>query len=432
MKRKWIKNLIVVLVIAAIGSGGYYAYRVHATSNVTQTVRYRNVIASKTNLSVAVPATGSVLSPTQQDILPTNSGTVTVYHKLGDTVKKGDLIAKIQNDSLQSQINKDQITLQQQNLALSKIKADDTTGLAQQQLTIQQTQDDLNSAEAQLEKCNIYSPIDGTIIAMNNVTGDSVQTGKAIATVVDMSQLQIDVSVDELDIAKVKTGQKVNISFDALPDQKFDGSVVKISDTGKTTNNVTTYDVYVSINNPSGIKLGMNANVNIDVNDKQDALVIPIEALVSRNGKKYVMVPTGASTSTQSSGNTQGQGNSQRRSQNGQGYGGNGNGQGWSGNGNSQGWSGSRSSNGQNQQRDFTLKEVQTGLTNDTYVEITGGLKEGDKVMIALPQTSSQNSSNSNRSGFGSSGFGGGMGGFGGGMGSGGRSGGSGSGRSGN
>jgi HlyD family secretion protein len=233
--------------------------------------------------------------------------------------------------------------------------------------------------------------------------------------------MKVDVQVDELDISKVKVGQSANISFDAISDKAYTGTVQSISQMGTTTNNVTTYDVIVGVNNPDGVKLGMNANVSINVTSKADALTIPIEALIERNNKKYVMVKSGNSSDATSS-NSSGQGSWSRSGNSGNGNGsysrsgnsGNG-GNGSYSKGGSFGGSGNGSGNGNSRisTSGGKLVEVQTGLQNETTVEITSGLTEGQQVMIQLPQVSS---STSQRSGGGFGGLGGGsFGGFGGG-----------------
>ena len=243
----------------------------------------------------------------------------------------------------------------------------------------------------------LTAPISGMITNETNTTGDNIQSGKTILTVVDNTSLKIKVSIDELDIAKVQVGQKAEIKFDALTGKTFDGNVDSISQVGTSSNGVTTYDAVISIKNPDGVKIGMNANVNILVSDKQDALTIPTEALIQRNGKDYVMIPQ--STTSSQGASTDNSANTKKQN-------GNGNSQYGSGNGNGNG----KTTNGQSKGK---LVEVQIGLENANMVEITSGLKDGDKVLVTLPQVSSSSSKNSNSM---SGGLGGGMG-YGGGMG---------------
>ena len=393
MNKKLIKIIISCAVVVMVGAGGYYGYSKQNTVKASSMSKYIVYNAKKSDLQVSVQTTGSVYASLTKDIVSNNSGVINGLNvKEGDMVKQGDTICKINNSDITSQVNKAQLTLDQQNLQLQNAKSDQ---VAQQNLAVEQAQLDLDSKINQENSMTLTAPISGMITNEANTTGDNIQSGKTILTVVDNTSLKIKVSIDELDIAKVQVGQSAEIKFDALSGKTYQGNVDSISQVGTSTNGVTTYDAVISIKNPDGVKIGMNANVNILVSDKKDALTIPTEALVQRNGKNYVLVsdPTSSSqgTSTVNTTNT--------KKQNG-----NGNSQYGSGNGNS------KTTNGQNKGK---LTQVQIGLENANMVEITSGLKEGDKVLVTLPQVSSSSSKNSNSM---SGGLGGGMG-YGGGMG---------------
>ena len=184
----------------------------------------------------------------------------------------------------QSDIDNQNIVVQQAQNTLNNDTSTGTNNINNQKIAIQQAQNTLNNDLETKNKENLTAPINGTVVTVAAQNGDTLQNGKSIATVEDLSNLQLDVPVDELDIDKVKEGQKVEISFDDIKDKKYAGSVVSLSLLGKTTNNVTTYDVLVSIDNPDKVKLGMNANVSIDVQSKDNALFVPSEAVISSGG----------------------------------------------------------------------------------------------------------------------------------------------------
>lgn len=194
----------------------------------------------------------------------------------------------------------------------------------------------------------LKAPIAGVVTAVDVSSGDNIQSGKTVVTIVDPKSLKIKGSIDELDISKVNIGQKVNIKINALEDKTFEGKIEEISDVGTTQNNVTTYDVIITINNPEGIKLGMTASVEIEAQSKKDALVIPIEALTETNGKKYVLVADTMNNTQTAQANSE-KTNTQNKS--------------------------SRVQFAQ-MQGNGRLVEVKTGLRNDSYVEIVEGLKE--------------------------------------------------------
>lgn len=397
MKSKFIKVLIACLIICALGAGGYYGYKKYVGSKPAAVAQaYMTVTARKMNLSVGVQGTGAAYAAVSKNVVSNNSGVLGgLSVNVGDSVKAGQQLFTVNNEQLRQQSDKAQNDLAKQKIQLSNAKTDND--VQTQTLALNDAQESADYASEQVNKMTVTSPINGIVTAESNANGDNVQGGAAILTVVDPSSMKIKVAVDELDIDKVKVGQKAAITFDAIKDKTFDGTVESISPVGTSTNNVTTYDVVVSVNNPDGVKLGMNANVNIEVASKSDALVIPAEALIERNGNKYVMVPNSASNTQ--NGNT------------GSNSGGNQN------TGNNQQSGGQRSQNG-NMRSSYSgqgkLVQIQTGLENENYIEVTEGLTEGQKLLVQLPQV---NSTTNSRSGLGS--FGGGLGGFGGGMGGG-------------
>ena len=136
----------------------------------------------------------------------------------------------------------------------------------------------------------VKSPIAGLVTSVISGNGSTGKAGEASLTVSDMSTMKVKVSVDELDITTVAAGQKATIKFDALTDKTFTGTVESAAQSGTTTDNTTTYDVIVSVDAPTGIRLGMNANVTIAIQSKENAIVIPAEALIESNNKKFVRV----------------------------------------------------------------------------------------------------------------------------------------------
>jgi len=399
MKSKIIKVVSAVVIVCLVGGGGYYFYNKSAKAKAAANNknRYYTVAAEKSNIDVTVSATGTVEATQTKDVVANNSGTVQNLNvKVGDTVNSGDTIAKVQSDDIDAAVNKANLTVQQQQLQVNNAK--NANDQAMQQLSLQSAQNDLSNKIEQQNKMTLTAPIGGVVVAKNDNNGDSVQAGKALITIADLSSMKIDVQVDELDISKVKTGQAADIKFDAITGKTYTGTVDSISQMGTTSNNVTTYDVIVTINNPDGVKIGMNGNVSIKVTSKADALTIPVEALIERNNKKYVMLKTSGSSETSSQGSWSKNGNG-------------GNSKGNSGNGSYRRNSGNGALGGNGNGKMSTLGgklvEVETGLENETTVEITSGIKEGDEVMIQLPQSTSTSSQKGGFGGLGGGSFGG-------------------------
>ena len=165
----------------------------------------------------------------------------------------------------------------------------------------------LNPSESRIADQTIESPMDGTVINIATQVGETVSTSGTSAvgasgtlesstietsgfiTIADLSALQMEISVDQADMPKVTGGQGVKISFDAIPDREFDGTVTLTDPIPVNDQNVITYTVYTSISNPDpAVRLGMSADIEFDVGKKENVLAVPNIAVKTKDGKKVV------------------------------------------------------------------------------------------------------------------------------------------------
>ena len=149
----------------------------------------------------------------------------------------------------------------------------------------------MEDAENSLDDYTITAPISGTVIMKGVQAGETVgtdtSTSEVLCIIQDLSYLEIQVAVDELDILSIQEGQQATIVADALEDETFTGVVTNVSSNGTTTGGTTTYPVTVRIDDYGELMPGMNATVSIVVESAEDALAIPNGAVV-RGG--YVLV----------------------------------------------------------------------------------------------------------------------------------------------
>lgn len=151
---------------------------------------------------------------------------------------------------------------------------------------LEQAQSGLDSTQESYNSYTITAPISGTVIKKTSKVGDKVQNSgstAALAVIYDMSSLTFNMSVDELDISKVKAGQKVQVTADAFPGQTFGGTVTKVSLEGTSSNGVTNYPVTVTLNKPGSILPGMNVDGVIILDSARDVLAVPADALMRGN-----------------------------------------------------------------------------------------------------------------------------------------------------
>jgi HlyD family secretion protein len=221
-------------------------------------------------------------------------------------LKRGyDRALRMAKDGVVSQSSLDdsqknyELALNKQNVAKAQVlvlTAKEKQAAAQ----VQQDKANLAQLEEQLSYTTITSPIDGVILSRDVEMGDAVSSilvlgssATLIMTLGDTSQVYVKGKVDESDIGKVYLGQPARIKVESFKDKTFHGKVTKIAPMGVEKDNVTTFEVRVSINNPGGeLKANMTANAEIILEEHKNVLQIPEGALIYDKDKKtYVQVP---------------------------------------------------------------------------------------------------------------------------------------------
>ena len=190
----------------------------------------------------------------------------------------------------------------QKNYVMAKNKQDDgkaNLGVARAKVTqtqaqVQADRANLQQVEENLRYATIVAPIDGTVLSRDVQIGDAVSSilvlgsqATPIMTIGDIRQVYVLGKVDESDIGKVSLGQPARIKVESFKDKTFDGKVTKISPMGTEKDNVTTFEVRVSIDNPGGeLKANMTANAEILLEEHKDVLTVPEAAIVYDKDKK--------------------------------------------------------------------------------------------------------------------------------------------------
>ena len=170
----------------------------------------------------------------------------------------------------------------QRNVAVSRAE------VARAKAQVAQMQAALDSAEEDLRNSTIVSNMDGLVLSRDVEVGDAVSSililgsqASNIMTLGDVSEVYVKGKVDESDVSKVYLGQPARISVESLKDKKFMGKVTKISPLGVEKDNVTTFEVRVSIQNPTGeLKANMSANAEILLEERHKVLMVPEAAVI--------------------------------------------------------------------------------------------------------------------------------------------------------
>lgn len=237
----------------------------------------------------------------------------------------------------------------------------------------------LENAQDRLDDYMVTSPITGTVVEKTVKAGDNVGTGSnsnnTLCIIYDLTYLEMTLNIDELDIDNVEVGQTVNVTSDAKEGQTFTGVVTKVSVVGTTSGGTTTYPVTVRIDDTDGLRPGMNVDAEIVLSSADGVLAIP--SLAVNRGDTVLVTSDSPSAANALE---------------------------------------------QEAPEGYAYVQVTTGVSDDSYIEITSGLQEGDTV--AYLRTASSGSGNMMMGGMPGGDMGGGMPGGGGGMPSGGPGGG--------
>ena len=244
---------------------------------------------------------------------------------------------------------------------------------------LQNAKASLESAQDRLDDYMVTSPITGTVVEKTVKAGDNVGTGSnsnnTLCIIYDLTYLEMTLNIDELDIDNVEVGQTVNVTSDAKEGQTFTGVVTKVSVVGTTSGGTTTYPVTVRIDDTDGLRPGMNVDAEIVLSSADGVLAIP--SLAVNRGDTVLVTSDSPSAANALE---------------------------------------------QEAPEGYAYVQVTTGVSDDSYIEITSGLQEGDTV--AYLRTASSESGSMMMGGMPGGDMGGGMPGGGGGMPSGGPGGG--------
>jgi len=214
-------------------------------------------------------------------------------------------------------------------LELKLLENPDENELALKQAALEEAEKNLENVKQKIDKAAVYAEFDGVVLEQNIKPGMIATPGTLLLRVGNLSDLQVEINVNEYDAALIKLGQKAAISGQGFGHRTYSGEVVKIAPSASVTQtsrgNETVVKAAVKVIDPDGqIKPGFSATVEITVDERQEALLIPLECVIEEEGRKQVVVVK--------------DGNMAKR-------------------------------------------EVETGIENDLYVEIIKGLSEGEEVL---------------------------------------------------
>ena len=330
--KRWIPRIVALALVA--GGVAFLLIKKPWAKGATP-ITYSTVTVGKGNIAAQVTANGTLSARGTVLVGAQVSGRVVELHAdFNDKVTKGQIIAKLDPQVLQAQIdsasaslalaaanvNKSQVavadadrqlkrqkTLQEQQLVAgatveSAEVAYDTAraALLASKASVSQAQANLSQAKLNMSYATIYSPVDGVVLSRAVDVGQTVAASLSAPTLFtiaeDLGRMQIDTAVAEADVGALTEGMKAQFSVDAFPGKTFEGVVRQVRNAPTTTSGVVTYDAVIDVENPEkSLRPGMTANVTFVLQQVADAIKIPNAALRFKPTREQMQAMRGES-----------------------------------------------------------------------------------------------------------------------------------------
>lgn len=297
------KRLIYIGIAAVVVLGGMTAF--FAFGKAKQPMQIESAKVIRGSINDVITATGTLEALETVEVGTQVSGVIKkIYVDYNSQVKKGQILAQLDETPLLAQLEQSKASVDQAEAEVQYQKAtyERYKTLIQKKLiaqsdydlveynynkavaTLKQAQSVYDKNKINLSYATIYSPIDGIILDRAVDEGQTVAASFNTPTLFtianDLTRMQVEASVDEADIGKVKVGQRVDFTVDAYPDMKFDGEVTQIRLQPVESSNVITYTVVIDAPNPDKkLMPGMTANASFYVTEKKNIVMMPAKAL---------------------------------------------------------------------------------------------------------------------------------------------------------
>lgn len=358
-----IRRLLAILsLLALFGGGGYAFYRTLVVGSTEPPPPIQTVVVKMADIEESIVCLGEVEPELFTDVKSEVSGRIEAVHVVsGVEVSKGDVLVELDRSELESEIKEAELGIEASRLKMEKVRLDYESkeelarkdfvsqrelrdaeidfNLAKNDLEIQNAK--LNTLREKLAKTVIRAPHDGVVLDSVALLGmvitgaTSFSEGTLLMQVAQLNKLRVNTDVNEIDVAKLRPGMVVELTFDSLPDESIEGRIVFISPsaeaesqrTGESGAKVFPIIVSFETTNPR-VRPGMSAKVNVVLDTAENVLAAALPTLFLEEGKPVVYVKRGEA---------------------------------------------------------FDRREVTTGISDHDVIEIKNGIEEGDELAMSKP-----------------------------------------------
>ena len=336
-KLKWLAVILALVIV-----GGYFLNQSQAKKKESQ---YQTYTVSKTELISSVSASGEISGEEKVNLRFQASGQLAwVGVKEGDWVEKWQAIASLDRRALEKTLKQELYDYENTRYNIDEERKTNSVSsnqfdhfymsddvkfdLLRSQNTLDRSVIDVEISDIALKYATIFTPIEGIVTLVESpYAGVNITPASADFEVVNPNGLIFEANIDEVDIAKIDIGGKADIVLDAFPDDKFEGEIIFIGfNSTVTSGGGTAFPIKIKPSWTDKLRIGMNGDVEIIIDQISDILTVPFEAVHEKEGKQYVYVL---------------------------------------------------------EDKKPVEKEVVLGSTNDTNYEISSGLSDGEQVIIS-------------------------------------------------
>jgi len=335
------RSAILGLIVLAVGAGGFLYLRnsktppAHGTVTDAAQTRPTSAVVERGAIHFAVGVAGEIGPAEQVSVRPEVNGRISELPvDVGDSVKKGALLfalddrdLKLEVETRQKQIESTKLQLDKSRIAMDQAKRDydrdqelfEAKLLSEQAFeasrqrhesaikdheialnAIERSEKDLALAEERLSRARIMAPFDCTVLTRPISAGQAVSgsggfnSGTEVLTIADLSAMVISAHVNQADVTRLKSGMQVDVEVDAVPGLKIQGEVERIAPQATLRNNIKGYATRIVLKSlDPRVQPGMTANISIPVSAADDVLTVPLTAVFSEQGERYVYVKSG-------------------------------------------------------------------------------------------------------------------------------------------
>lgn len=317
------KIIVTIILLAALAAGGYYLWQHPAGPAPANgsVARPTTALVEATNINFTVTLAGEIAPAEQVSVRPEINGKIaTLNVDVGDKVKAGEVLFTLDDKELQNQksasladVERAQLQLEQAQrnfkrnaelfaASLVSLEAYDNskTEVALASNALERAHRDLSVLDERLTKTVIQAPFDCTVLVRPVSVGQAVSGsagvggGTEVLVIADLNQMVINAHVNQADVTRLKLNQPVEVNIEAVAGLTVTGIIDRIAPQATLRNNIKGFPVRIALRNiDPQVQPGMTANISIPVASAANVLAVPLAAVFSEQGERYVFVQDG-------------------------------------------------------------------------------------------------------------------------------------------